>query len=126
MTICFRARRVYIGKKMHPPILGGSLNNVMVHPIPRHPALLLSEYNTCVEPRRLKRPTRCRIYSCQAVRSTRPSYYLRLLSSIRWNRKARDRNKVAWKLNCKNTQSRLKNHRISDDLVESGPIKECP
>ena len=29
----------------------------MVHPIPRHPALLLSEYNTCVEPRRLKRLT---------------------------------------------------------------------
>ena len=44
----------YIGKKMHPPILGGSSINVMVHPIPRHPALLLYEYNTCVEPRRLK------------------------------------------------------------------------
>ena len=69
-TICFRARFVYIGKKMHPPILGGSLINVMVHPIPRHPALLLYGYYTCVEPRRLKRLTRCRIYPWRAENKT--------------------------------------------------------
>ena len=54
MTISFRARRVYIGKKMHPPISWGRLINVMVHPTPRHPALLLYGCYTCVEPRRLK------------------------------------------------------------------------
>ena len=54
MTICFRARAFTSERKCIPQFLGGSLINVMVHPIPRHPALLLYGYYTCVEPRRLK------------------------------------------------------------------------
>ena len=50
----FSALALTLESSCIPQFLGGSLINVMVHPIPRHPALLLYGYYTCVEPRRLK------------------------------------------------------------------------
>ena len=73
MTVCFSALALTLERRCIPQFLGGSSINVMVHPIPRHPALLRYEYYTCVEPRRLKVLTRCRIYPWRAVRSRRPS-----------------------------------------------------
>ena len=54
MTVCFSALALTLERRCIPQFLGGSSINVMVHPIPRHPALLLYGYYTCVEPRRLK------------------------------------------------------------------------
>ena len=102
MTICFRARGAYIGKQMHPPISWGEFDE-------RHGS---SHSQT-------SRPITLWVLHMRGAQTTE-------VTNTLWSLSVAGCQEYKTFIISLPAEFQLQNHRTSEDLVESEPIKKCP